>query len=194
MLQQMSDQAPAQPAPGPANPPFYMPLQEPAQPQEAAPSTESAELATGRERIWDLPVNQLEQRVAADPMDAEARNALGRKYVTRGDLDRAITVYGQVVRIDPTNSEAHNDLGVAFQARGKRAEAESAYRRAIALDPFSSTAHLNLGLLLRGQNRGGEASQEFFLARQNARGDSEMRTAESASTGAKMDPRLSRPR
>ncbi|MDE3090366.1 MAG: hypothetical protein KGJ80_13375, partial [Chloroflexota bacterium] len=67
----------------------------------------------------------------------------------------------------------------------------AAYRRAIALDPFSGTAHLNLGLLLSGMKRATEASQEFLQARQNARGDAETRAAEAASTGAKMEPRLS---
>ena len=137
-------------------------------------------------------MNQLEQRVADDSMDADARYALARRYHARGDLDRAIALYGEVVRIDPTNPNAQNDLGVALQQRGKRAEAEAAYRRTIALDPFSSPAHLNLALLLRVQKRATEASQEFFLARQNARGKEETRAAEAASSGAKMDPQLSK--
>jgi len=138
-----------------------------------------------------LSVSELEGRVQGDPMDSDARYALARKYFARGQVDRAIALYQEALRLDPTNADAQNDLGVALQARGKRAEAEAAYRRAIALDPFSSTAHLNLGLLLSAMKRAAEASQEFFQARQNARGDDETRAAEQASTGAKMEPRLS---
>jgi Flp pilus assembly protein TadD len=106
-------------------------------------------------------------------------------------MDRAMALYQETLRLDPTNAQAQNDLGVALHVRGKRAEAEAAYRRAAALDPFSSTVHLNLGLLLRALNRAAEASQESYLARQNARGDDERRAAEAASSGAKMEPRLS---
>jgi Flp pilus assembly protein TadD len=125
-------------------------------------------------------------------MDSDARFALARRYWSRGQADRAITLYQETLRLDPTNAAAQNDLGVALQSRGKRTEAESAYRRAVALAPFSSTAHLNLGLLLSGMKRAAEASQEFYQARQNARGDDETRAAEAASTGAKMGPVLSK--
>jgi hypothetical protein len=138
-----------------------------------------------------LSLNELEQRVSSDAMDSDARYALARQYAARGQTERAIALYQEVLRLDPTNASAQNDLGVALQTRGKRAEAEAAYRRAIALDPFSSTAHLNLGLLLRDMKRPVDASQEFFQARQNARNDSETRAAEAASTGAKMQPVLS---
>ena len=139
-----------------------------------------------------LSLNELEQRVGGDPMDSDARYALARQYASRGQLDRAIGMYQEVLRLDPTNVGTQNDLGVALQTRGKRTEAEAAYRRAIALDPFSSTAHLNLGLLLREMKRPVDASQEFLQARQNARDDLETRAAEAASTGAKMEPVLSK--
>jgi tetratricopeptide (TPR) repeat protein len=139
-----------------------------------------------------LSLNELEQRVGGDPMDSEARYALARQYFSRGQLDRAMGMYQEVMRLDPTNAGAQNDIGIVLQARGKRTEAEAAYRRAIALDPFSSTPHLNLGLLLRQMKRPVDASQEFLQARQNARGDMETRAAESAPTNTKMEPVLSR--
>lgn len=100
-------------------------------------------------------------------------------------------MYQETLRLDTANSEAQNDLGVALWQKGRRNEAEAALRRAIALDPFSGTAHLNLGLLLRASKRAAEASQEFYQARQNARGGEQTRLAEAASTGAKVDLQLS---
>lgn len=155
----------------------------------------SSEQHTRRERAADarrMTIESLEQRVASDSMDSDARYILARKYHARGEIDRAVTLYRAALRLDPTNTRAQNDLGVALQARGKRTEAEAAYRRAAALDPFSFTAHLNLALVLRSLNRAAEASQEFYLARQNARGADETRAAEAASTGARVEPRLSR--
>jgi Flp pilus assembly protein TadD len=142
--------------------------------------------------VSGLSAVDLEKRVAGDSMDSDARYALARKYHTRGQFDRAISLYQETVRLDPMNANAQNDLGVALWARGKRAEAESAFRRAIALDQFLFPAHINLGLLLRALNRAVEASQEFFRARQNARGEAETRMAEAASSGGKIDPLLSK--
>ncbi len=140
--------------------------------------------------LHSLSVSELEQRVAGDPTDSDARYALARKYHARGELDRAISTYQATLQTDTSNAEAQNDLGAALQQRGNRKEAEAAYRRAIALDPFSFNAHLNLGLLLRSMNRAAEASQEFFQARRNARGEEETRVAEAASTGARVEPQL----
>lgn len=139
-----------------------------------------------------LSMDALAKRIAGDAMDSDARYVLARKYHALGQIDKSIALYQDTMRLDPTNANAQNDLGVALQQRNKRNDAEAAYRRAIALDPFSTTAHLNLGLFLRSMNRAGEASQEFFQARQNARGDDETRMAEAASTGARMEPQLSK--
>jgi thioredoxin-like negative regulator of GroEL len=137
-------------------------------------------------------IAELEQRVRDDSVDADARYRLARALHAQGQLDRAISLYQQVVRLDTLNANAQNDLGVALVQRGKRTAAEAVYRRAAALDPFFGTAHLNLALLLRDLNRATEASQEFFLARQNARDDEERRIAEAASSGARVQPRLSK--
>ena len=175
---------PDQPTPPPVAAPWAMP---PSPPSEIVTETEPAPTANLRSQT----IENLEKRIAGDSMDADARYVLARRYHARGQMDRAMALYQETLRLDPTNAQAQNDLGVALHVRGKRAEAEAAYRRAAALDPFSSTVHLNLGLLLRALNRAAEASQELYLARQNARGDDERRAAEAASSGAKMEPRLS---
>jgi tetratricopeptide (TPR) repeat protein len=177
-------------APPPVAMPWEMSPSEPAQTQEsAAPITDKT---VPLQTVWNLPVAALEQRVAQDSLDADARYVLARRFHARGDLERAVDLYRQTVRIDPVNPNVHNDLGVALHLRGRRAEAEAEYRRAVALDPFSCAAHLNLALLLRDTKRATEASHEFSLARQNARDVDERNTAETASSGAKMDPRLSK--
>lgn len=138
-----------------------------------------------------LSVSGLEQIVAADSSDSDARYTLARTYHAQGNLNRAIAMYQETLKVDNTNAEAQNDLGVALQLRGNRADAETAYRRAIALDPFSFNAHLNLGLLSRSMNRGMDASQEFLQARQSAQSNTEKQIAENASSGMKVEPRLS---
>lgn len=141
--------------------------------------------------LTNLSVNGLEKMAAADSSDSDARYILARAYHAEGKIDRAIAMYQETLKIDTSNAEAQNDLGVALYKRGKRADAEAAYRRAIALDPFSFNAHLNLALLLRAMNRATEASAEFLQARQNAQGSMEKQIAENASSGMKVEARLS---
>ena len=178
-------------APPASAPISAMPVNELA-PLSAFTEPDSATDPPAAVNLISLSMDALEKRVANDPLDSDARYALARKYHANGKLDRAITLYQETLRSDPTNAPAQNDLGVALQVRGKRVEAEAAYRRAIALDPFSFTTHLNLALLLRGMNRATEASQEFYQARQNARGNEETRLAEAASSGMKMEPQISK--
>ncbi len=177
-------------------PPVYAPwTTSPAEtPAAEPPELPTAPMTGEMEQPADirrLSVQELERRAQGDPLDAEVRHLLARRYHARGQMPQAIEMYKQVLHVEPTNASAQNDLAVALQQQGKRAEAEAAFRRAVALDPFSSRAHLNLGLLLRSMNRGSDASQEFYLARQNARTDAERSSAESASTGAKLEPQLS---
>jgi len=142
--------------------------------------------------LQSLSIADLEKRIAGDTMDSDARYVLARKYHEAKQLDRAIALYQETLRTDSMKAEAQNDLGVALVARGKRTEAETAYRRAIALDPFSFNAHLNLALLLRASNRAAEASQELYQARRNAQNALETQVAETASSGTKIEPRLSK--
>ena len=188
---EMPSQADSHAPPPVAEPSWSMPMNESPQP-ELAPAESAPMEVPPAAPVRNLSVAELEKRVAGDSMDAQARYALARKHHARGQVDRAIELYQETLRIDTSNAEAQNDLGVALQQRGKRTEAEAAYRRAVALDPFSSTAHLNLGMMLRAMNRASDASQEFYQARQNARGDAQSRAAEAASTGAKMEPQLSK--
>lgn len=160
-------------------------------PEPAAMVDDSTSAEPLTRDLTNLSVSGLEKMVAADSSDSDARYILARAYHAEGKIDRAIAMYQETLKIDTSNAEAQNDLGVALQQRGKRADAEAAYRRAIALDPFSFNAHLNLALLLRAMNRATEASSEFLQARQNAQGNAETRLAESASTGAKLEARLS---
>ncbi len=160
-------------------------------PAEPAATVDDSTAAPPTRDLSGMSARELEQMVAADTTDADARYMLARVYHTQGRLDRAIQIYQETLKTDSSNAEAQNDLGVAFQQRGRRADAEAAYRRAIALDPFSFNAHLNLALLLRSLNRAAEASQEFFQARQNARSNEETQVAEQASSGSKVEARLS---
>jgi len=79
------------------------------------------------------PEKVLEDWVAANPKDLEAAAVLAEAYQTRGDNERAIALYEQILAQAPTNPLTLNNLAVLYQAKGdpKAVEtAEKAYNAA----------------------------------------------------------------
>jgi predicted TPR repeat methyltransferase len=68
-----------------------------------------------------------------------------KEWHLAGHVERAITLYQQVVVAEPQNCDAHNMLGNARADQGNWPEAEQAYRRALAVDAGRASVHYNLG-------------------------------------------------
>src|SRR5271154_4000903 len=110
---------------------------------------------------YDDAARYLEQSVAMDPDNIEARYHLGRVRYQQNRFDLAITAFQEVVRRDPGNMKAQDNLGLSLEARNEVEGAIAAYREAIRLDT-NLTAHdeqpyLNLGTLLAKSGRTEEA-------------------------------------
>jgi tetratricopeptide (TPR) repeat protein len=65
----------------------------------------------------------------------EIHYAIGTVYWRQGELDPAITAFGEAVQANPDYADAHLALGTIFNARGDRKRAIAALKRAIALRP-----------------------------------------------------------
>jgi tetratricopeptide (TPR) repeat protein len=74
---------------------------------------------------------------------AEARAAEGR-----GDVNRAVTLWREILALDPDHVEAHLRLGEVLAGAGKGEEARDHFRRAVAADPASAPAWCALGRAL----------------------------------------------
>jgi len=103
----------------------------------------------------------LEDSLAMDPGNIEARYHLGRVRYQQNRFDQAIAAFREVVRRDPGNVKAHDNLGLSLEAKNEVEGAIAAYREAIRLDA-SLTVHdeqpyLNLGVLLAKSKRTEEA-------------------------------------
>src|ERR1035438_8620400 len=59
----------------------------------------------------------------------------GRRLLTAGDLDGAISQFRSAVRIMPSYAMAHYELGLALSQKGVKTEAVGEYRKAAELDP-----------------------------------------------------------
>jgi protein O-GlcNAc transferase len=59
----------------------------------------------------------------------------GRRLLTAGDLDGAISQFRTAIRVMPSYALAHHELGAALSQKGLKDEAAGEYRKAAELDP-----------------------------------------------------------
>lgn len=69
-----------------------------------------------------------------------------RQYKS-GQLDRAFSIYEEVIAADPNNAWAYSRMGAIRAQRGAFDEAEAFLNRALEFDPDLPQAHSNLGNL-----------------------------------------------
>ena len=92
-----------------------------------------------------------------------------------GDLDRAISVYRELIAAYPSIAEIHSNLGTALAAQGKYSEAIAEYQASLKLKP-SPQATLNLALAYYKQGEMALAIAGLQRARQQAPGDLQVAT------------------
>ena len=108
----------------------------------------SGDLAAAVERLADA--------AAADPTNAEFRNAYGHALWRSGDRDGALAAHAEAARLDPRlQMQYARSLDVA----GRTADAVAQYQQILAKNPTSSTVLEDLGrLLFRSGDYRGAAS------------------------------------
>jgi len=74
------------------------------------------------------------------------RADLGVHYLLRGEYDRAVRAFLDVIREDPTDASAWSYYGISLAHIGRPAEAEAALARAIQLAPSSGESWFHLGV------------------------------------------------
>ena len=70
----------------------------------------------------------------------------GAAYQTKGDYDRAIADYDEVIRLNPDAVHAYNNRGVAYNAKGDHDRAIANYDQVIRLNPEHDKAYNNRGV------------------------------------------------
>lgn len=87
----------------------------------------------------------LDQHLASNPQDAEARFARGLALVRLERSKDAIRVFADLTRDYPQLPEPYNNLAVLYAAQGEYEKARDALQAALATHPSYATAHENLG-------------------------------------------------
>ncbi len=136
----------------------------------------------------------LSRAVELAPQEADARVALSRLLMARGDLDRAertvapvsydpgaLVVRGEIasaqgrasdaiahleaaVKLQPVLVAAQTQLGVLYARSGRIDDAQAAFRRALAADPSYPEANVNAGILELERGEPREALSSFERA------------------------------
>jgi len=83
----------------------------------------------------DDPAAPLRARLAQEPRDISALLALAHIHLDRQELDRAESLYRQVLALDAKNAEAITHMGNVLLARGQGEAALAKYEEALRVQP-----------------------------------------------------------
>jgi tetratricopeptide (TPR) repeat protein/mono/diheme cytochrome c family protein len=102
-----------------------------------------------------------EKRVADNPDDPQAHDALGVEYFHVGRVDDAVKELNATLRIKPDHAVANFNISLIEMTQGRFDAAVAHLRKAIAVRPDYAEAHNNLGILLTRQGSTDAAAAEF---------------------------------
>src|SRR5262245_25273639 len=77
----------------------------------------------------------------AQGLSAENYSRLGDTYLTRGELEQAITSYSKAIELDPKLAEAYNNRGLAYARKGQYERAVGDFSRAVEINPTFERAY-----------------------------------------------------
>src|SRR5438477_434137 len=116
------------------------------------------EIAYGESGILERRLQELEERLRANPDDLEALVQSGIAEKTAGRLERAHSLFQRAIEKDPDSSVLHFLLAETLYNRGLHEEAMRSVKRSIELNPENPDALYLIGFILGDLGRGEEAA------------------------------------
>jgi len=117
------------------------------------------EIAYGETGIVERRLQELEERLRANPQDLEALVQSGIAEKTAGRLERAHTLFQRAIELDTDSSVLHFLLAETLYNRGLHEDAMRSVRRSIELNPENPDALYLIGFILGDLGRGEEAAE-----------------------------------
>ncbi|HEY3133781.1 MAG TPA: tetratricopeptide repeat protein [Gemmatimonadaceae bacterium] len=117
------------------------------------------EIAYGESGILERRLQELEERLRANPDDLEALVQSGIAEKTAGRLERAHSLFQRAIDKDPDSSVLHFLLAEALYNRGLHEEAMRSVKRSIELNPENPDALYLIGFILGDLGRSEEAAE-----------------------------------
>ncbi len=84
----------------------------------------------------------MSEAIHADPLNTLLYEPRGNAYSSKGDYDRAIADYGEVLRLEASNDLAHPYRGAVWAAKGEYDFAIANYDEAIRRNPSAAAAFM----------------------------------------------------
>jgi cytochrome c-type biogenesis protein CcmH/NrfG len=103
-------------------------------------------------------ISALEEKVAANPQDADAWARLGHGYFDNDDPTNAIRAYKKSLELKPDNANVLTDMGVMYRRKGNPQEALRCFDKAAAIDPQHRQSRYNKGIVLMHDLKNPEAA------------------------------------
>ncbi|MCK4873504.1 MAG: tetratricopeptide repeat protein [Phycisphaerales bacterium] len=117
-------------------------------------------IALRRRRVREA-VEFNRRAVSLDCSNAKYHLYHGNALFAAGQLNEAISSYGEALRLQPGWAEALNNLGSTYEARGELSRACDYYQQAASAKPQWITARLNHARILASQGRFDQAAREY---------------------------------
>jgi thioredoxin-like negative regulator of GroEL len=106
---------------------------------------------------WARVINYHEATVRVAPQHLRFKGKLADAYAASRRLDRALTLYDEILAANPTRADMYNNRGLARIARRDFQGAEADFEQALALNPDAEQALANLASLYYNTGRQDEA-------------------------------------
>ncbi len=85
----------------------------------------------------------------------------GKELFNRGDLIKAVEVFGEVTELNPKNSDAYFYLANIFHTKGEIGKAIRAFNNVLKIDPENTDASISLSILYNDIGRYEEGKKIF---------------------------------
>lgn len=102
-------------------------------------------------------LEELKDKIASNPKDADAYYNLGIYYYQNGEINNCIDPLHKALEIKPNDEDANLLIGSAFLQLGKLPEAEKAFLKTLSINPKNIDANNNLSLVYFNQKRNDDA-------------------------------------
>src|SRR5262249_14146426 len=90
--------------------------------------------------------------------------ALANALRARGDPDKTVAVWQQLLEVDPNNVHMNRELANALSAQGDLDGVIGVYRKLVVLTPDDPEPHMSLAEALRSKGKTKEASEVYRKA------------------------------
>ncbi|MFH0983204.1 MAG: tetratricopeptide repeat protein, partial [Planctomycetota bacterium] len=95
---------------------------------------------------------------------AEAHHLLAQVLVQQGQMEQAVTHYGEALRLQPADGQVHLEFGHLLRELGRGQEAAYQYQLLLTNEPQHAEALVGLGLALRDLGRMEESDRRLLEA------------------------------